>query len=33
MLTLPNVTAICGRRFDVPHFAGKARIDELVNEA
>jgi uncharacterized protein YbjT (DUF2867 family) len=31
--TLPNVEAISGSRFDVPHFTGKARIDRIVKEA
>src|SRR2546423_8968353 len=31
--TLPNVEAISGGRFDVPHFTGKARIDPIVKEA
>ena len=31
--TLPNVEAISGGRFDVPHFTGKARIDRIVKEA
>jgi uncharacterized protein YbjT (DUF2867 family) len=31
--TLPNVEAISGGKFRVPHFTGKARIDRLVQEA
>ena len=31
--TLPNVEAISGGRFKVPHFTGKARIDQIVEEA
>jgi uncharacterized protein YbjT (DUF2867 family) len=31
--TLPNVEAISGGRFNVPHFTGKARIDRIVSEA
>jgi uncharacterized protein YbjT (DUF2867 family) len=31
--TLPNVEAISGGRFDVPHFTGKAKFDRIVKEA
>jgi hypothetical protein len=31
--TLPNVEAISGGRFDVPHFTGKAKADRVVKEA
>jgi hypothetical protein len=31
--TLPDVEAISGGKFDVPHFAGKAKIDRIVKEA
>jgi uncharacterized protein YbjT (DUF2867 family) len=30
--TLPNVEAISGGKFHVPHFTGKARIDRIVKE-
>ena len=31
--TLPDVEAISGGRFDVPHFTGKAKIDRIVQQA
>ena len=31
--TLPNVEAISGGTFNVPHFTGKAKVDSLVSEA
>lgn len=31
--TLPDVEAISGGAFEVPHFTGKARVDELVKNA
>jgi uncharacterized protein YbjT (DUF2867 family) len=31
--TLPDVEALSGGKFHVPHFTGKARIDRLVREA
>src|SRR5437660_8271672 len=31
--TLPDVAAISGGKFNVPHFAGKAKIDLIVKEA
>src|ERR1700747_1879335 len=31
--TMPNVEAISGGRFDVPHFTGKAKVDPIVKEA
>src|SRR6266404_6687079 len=31
--TLPNVEAISGGKFDVPHFTGKAEVDRIVKEA
>src|SRR5712672_4761509 len=31
--TLPNVEAISGGKFSVPHFTGKAKVDRIVKEA
>jgi uncharacterized protein YbjT (DUF2867 family) len=31
--TLPNVEAISGGKFNVPHFTGKAKVDQIVKEA
>src|SRR4030081_1160215 len=31
--TLPDVEAISGNRFHVPHFTNKARVDRIVQEA
>jgi uncharacterized protein YbjT (DUF2867 family) len=31
--TLPDVEAISGGKFDVPHFTGKAKLDRIVKEA
>src|SRR3954464_6828951 len=31
--TLPDVEAISGGQFDVPHFTGKAKVDRIVKEA
>jgi uncharacterized protein YbjT (DUF2867 family) len=31
--TLPDVEAISGGKFEVPHFTGKAKIDRIVKEA
>src|SRR6202040_101413 len=31
--TLPNVEAISGGRFNVPHFTSKAKVDRIVKEA
>src|ERR1700681_2491344 len=32
-LTRPNVEAISGGKFHVPHFTGKAKVDRIVREA
>jgi uncharacterized protein YbjT (DUF2867 family) len=31
--TLPDVEALSGGKFDVPHFTGKAKVDRIVREA
>jgi uncharacterized protein YbjT (DUF2867 family) len=31
--TMPNVEAISGGKFDVPHFTGKAKVDRIVKDA
>jgi len=31
--TLPDVEAVSGGKFDVPHFTGKGKIDRIVKEA
>ena len=31
--TLPNVEAISGGKFNVPHFTGKSKVDRIVKEA
>src|SRR6266545_911641 len=31
--TLPDVEAISGSKFHVPHFTGKAKVDQIVKEA
>src|SRR6266478_9637182 len=31
--TLPDVKAVSGGKFDVPHFTGKAKVDRVVAEA
>ena len=31
--TLPDVEAISGGKFDVPHFTGKSKVDRIVKEA
>jgi len=33
LVTLPDVEAISGGKFNVPHFTGKAKIDRVVKMA